>query len=56
MDIDCNTKSEFLTQMKGDVLLYFPHALARCLSRFSSRYKRSPIDSSLNMDISLYNK
>ena len=50
MEIDCNAKSEFLKQINGEVL-YFPNALARCLATFSSRYKRYPIDITMDMDI-----
>ena len=54
MGTDCNTKSEFLKKINGGVVLYLPHALARCLSIFASRYKGYPVGISLGMDISLY--
>ena len=55
MDVDGNGR-EFLKQINGEVLIYFPHALARCLATFSNRYKRCPIEIALDMNISLYRK
>ena len=53
MKLYCNTKL-FLKAINGEVLLYFTHALARCLAKFSTGYRSCPIIISLDIDISLY--
>ena len=39
-------------KIDGEVLLYFPTPLARCLAKIVNRYSNCPIDISLETDIS----
>ena len=54
MKVYSKEKVYFEKKINDEVLLYFPHALARCLTQFSRRSRRCPIDISLDIDNSLY--
>ena len=44
MKIYCDTKSEFLNKINGEILVNFPHTLDSGLAQFSNRCLRCPID------------
>ena len=54
MKIYCNTKSELLNKINGEICLYFPNTSDSRLDQFSDICRRCPIDNSLGICIWLY--